>query len=71
MLREASENVLINELYRKGDEYALGLHLIEEHTKRLWKSVFENSYCVFILNTCSRKSLEVSEHKFIHILKTL
>ena len=35
------------------------------------QSVFENHYSVFILNTCSRKSLEVNEHKFIHALKTL
>ena len=70
MLREPSENVLINELYRKDDEYSLGLHLIEEHGCSE-QSDFENSYSVFILNTCSPKSLEVNEHKFIHALKTI
>ena len=57
-------------MYRKDDEYSLGLHLIEEHGCSE-QSDFENSYSVFILNTCSPKTLEVNEHKFIHSLKTI
>ena len=61
---------LTDEMYRKYYEYSLGLHLIENHNLTS-KNDFENSYKLFLLETCSPKNLEVNEHKFIHKLNTL
>ena len=63
-------NALTNDIYRKDDEYSLGLHLIEDHglSDRI---NFENSYELFLVDTCSPKNLEVSEHRYMHNLKTL
>ena len=61
---------LTDEMYRKDDEYSLGLHLIENHNLTS-KNDFENNYKLFLLETCSPKNLEVNEHKFIHKLNTL
>jgi hypothetical protein len=69
MLKDIN-NALTDDLYRKDDEYSLGLHLIEVHSL-CDKNSFENSFQVFIIDMCSPKSLEVNEHRFIHSLKTL
>ena len=70
MLRQPREYVLTNELYRTDDDYSLGLHLIESHGC-VERTDFENSYRMFILDTCSPSTLEVNEHKFIQSLKSL
>ena len=69
MLKDIT-NALTNDIYRKDDEYSLGLHLIEDHGLND-KNDFENSYILFILDTCSPKMLELREHSYIHSLKTL
>ena len=69
MLKDIT-NALTNDIYRKDDEYSLGLHLIENHDLNS-KTDFENTYVLFILDTCSPKMLELNEHRFIHSLKTL
>ena len=69
MLKDIT-NALTNEVYRQDDDYSLGLHLIEDHGLNE-KNDFENSYMLFILDTCSPKMLEVREHSYIHSLKTL
>ena len=52
------------------DLYSLGLHLIRDHGC-LENSDFNSIYRVFILETCSPASLEVKEHKYIHLLDSL
>lgn len=69
MLKDIT-NALTNDIYRQDDEYSLGLHLIENHGL-CDKDDFENSYILFILDTCSPRMLELHEHRFIHSLKTL
>ena len=69
MLRDIN-NALVNEMYRKDDEYTLGLHLVEDHCL-CNRTDFENNYRVFILETCSPMNLEIMEHRFIHSLRTL
>ena len=69
MLRDIT-NALVSEMYRKDDEYTLGLHLIEDHGL-CNKTDFENVYSVFILDTCSPNNLEIMEHRFIHSVRTL
>ena len=52
------------------DTYSLGLHLVNDHgctDERDFNRIFN----VFILETCSPASLEVTEHKYIHSLKSL
>jgi len=60
---------LIDDKFRKDDDFSLGLHLLEDHSL-CNKSDFKN-YELFILDICSPKSLELSEHRFIHALKTI
>ena len=69
MLKDIT-NALTNAVYRQDDEYSLGLHLIEDHGFND-KNDFENSYILFILDTCSPKMLDIREHSYIHALKTL
>ena len=69
MLKNINQ-ALTDDAYRQDDEYTLGLHLIENHNLTS-KSDFENSYKLFLLETCSPKNLEVNEHKFIQNLRTL
>ena len=52
------------------DEYSPGLHLTEQHQAST-NADFNDIYRVFIVDTCSPKTLEVREHKYIHELKTL
>ena len=52
------------------EDFDTALHLIDEHNM-VTKPDFSNSYRIFILDTVSPKALEISEHKFIHKLKTL
>ena len=68
MLKDIN-NALLEDKFRKDDEYSLGLHLIEDHGF-CNKSDFEK-FEVFILNQCSPKTLELSEHRFIQSLKTI
>ena len=51
------------------DEFALGAHLFH-HGFRV-KSDFSNIFKVSILNRCSPKNLDVSEHRYIHLLNSL
>ena len=69
MLKDIT-NALTSDIYRQDDEYSLGLHLIEDHGLNC-KIDFENSYILFILDTCSPRSLEIMEHRYIHTSKTL
>ena len=69
MLKDIN-NTLTDDLYRKDDEYSLGLHLIEDHGLND-KNDFVNSDILFILDTCSPKMLKLREHSYIHSLKTL
>ena len=64
--------ILANDLYRDGDEFSPGLHLIDEHPFIACnKTAFNIIYKTFILDVCSPRVLEVREHKYIHDLKTL
>ena len=63
-------NILANNMFREDDEFSPGFHLIDDHNLTS-KSDFCNNYEVFLLDTCSPKQLEVYEHKYIHLLKTL
>jgi hypothetical protein len=69
MLKDIT-NALTSDIYRQDDEYSLGLHLIEDHGLNC-KNDFENSYILFILDTCSPRMIELNEHRFIQTLKTL
>ena len=51
------------------DEFSLGLHLLEHGFKN--KTDFNKIYNVSIIDNASPKTLEVREHKFIQLLKTL
>lgn len=51
------------------DEYSLGLHLFDHGFRD--RLDFNKHFRVMILECTSPKSLEVKEHKFIHILNTL
>ena len=61
---------LSNDLYRSDENYSLGFHLIENHNL-CDKFDFAKTYEVFILDTCSPFILEVQEHKYIQLLKSL
>jgi hypothetical protein len=63
-------NALTNENFRQDDEFSVGLYLIEDH-RCSKKSDFENSFSLFIANTCCPKTLELNKNRFIHSLKTL
>ena len=52
------------------DSYTLGLHLYNMHGCKS-ADKFKEYYRVFILDQSSPKSIEVKEHKFIHLLKSL
>ena len=60
---------LLDDKFRKDDEFSLGIHLLEDHNL-CNKSDF-NNYELFILDICSPKSLELNEHRFIQSLKTI
>ena len=51
------------------DEYSLGLHLVDHGLCE--NSDFNNNYRCFIVENCSPKQLDVREHRYIHLLKTL
>ena len=48
------------------DEHSLGVHLYTEH-----RSDFNKHYKICIIDNASPKMLELKEHKYIHLLKTL
>ena len=51
------------------DDYSMGIHLCNHG---FWdRSDFDTNFSVVILEICSPSSLEVKEHKYIHILNTL
>ena len=52
------------------DEYALGLHLHNDHGLKN-RNDFINNYRVCVLEICSPKLLETKEHKYIHLLNSL
>ena len=54
----------------KLDNYAMGIHLFNEHDIKLEKS-FDEAYELYILEICSPKILDVKEHMWIHKLKAL
>ena len=68
MLKDVS-NALIDDNFRKDDEFSLGLHLLEDHN--LYNQSDFNKYELFILDLCSPKTLELNEHRFIQSLKTI
>ena len=51
------------------DEYSLGLHLFDHGFRE--RTDFNDNFRVMILDITSPKSLEVKEHKYIHLLNTL
>ena len=51
------------------DEFSWGLHLLEHRLKN--KIGFNEIYTVSVIDNGSHKTLEVREHKFIQLLKTL
>ena len=52
------------------DEFALGHHLFSDHGLN-HRDDFDKNYSVSILDWCSPKTLDVKEHKFIHLLNSL
>ena len=52
------------------DAYSLGVHLKSDHGL-LDKNDFGKCYSVCIIDNCNPSSLEVKEHKFIHLLQSL
>ena len=52
------------------DEHSLGVHLYTEHGLR-HRSDFNKHYKICIIDNASPKMLELKEHKYIHLLKTL
>ena len=52
------------------DDYSLGVHLFNDHNLKDRKD-FNKHFRVFIIDNTSPKFLEVKEHKYIHLLKTL
>ena len=69
---ENVSTILANNLNRDDDEFSPGLHLIDEHPYITYnKTAFNTIYKTFILDVCSLRVLEVTEHKYIHHLKTL
>jgi len=51
------------------DEYSLGLHLLDHGFKQ--RDDFNKIFNVSIIDNSSPKTLEVREHKYIQLLKTL
>ena len=54
----------------KDDDYSLGVHLVHDHNLNN-REDFNNNFKVFIIDNASPKVVEVKEHKYIHLLKTL
>ena len=52
------------------DDYAMGIHLFQEHGLNK-NSDFDDSFVVAIIDMCSPKNIEKKEHKYIHCLNTL
>ena len=58
------------EFDENSDEFALGLHLFSDHSLKC-RDDFDRSYNVALLDFCSPKTLDMKEHKFIHLLNSL
>ena len=63
-------NILANNLHRDEEDFSPAFHLIDDHNL-IEKSDFAKSYRVFLLDSVSPKVLELTEHRYIHKLKTL
>ena len=63
-------NILANNLHRDEEDFSPAFHLIDDHNL-VDKSDFSKSYRVFLLDSVSPKVLELTEHRYIHKLKTL
>ena len=56
-------------IFAEGDDQALGAHLYNHGYRD--RNDFDNVYSVCVIDKCSPKALEVSEHKYIHRLNSL
>ena len=56
--------------FNADDEFSPGLHIVNHHQASI-NTAFNEIYRVTFVDCCSPKTLEVSEHKYIHELKTL
>ena len=54
----------------ESDEYALGLHLSSHHNL-ISREDFDMHHNVALLDFCSPKTLDVKEHKLMHLLNIL
>ena len=54
----------------ENDEFSIGAHLHSEHGLKNY-SDFNDNISVCILENCSPNEIELKEHKYIHLLKTL
>ena len=52
------------------DDYAMGIHLMQDHGL-CDKIDFENSFNVALIDLCSPKNIEKKEHLYIHLLNTI
>lgn len=68
--RRAFEHIIQGNDYNPLDnDFSLGIHLMEHGLRNL--KDFSKYYEVCIIDICSPKTLEVKEHKYIHLLKAL
>ena len=67
---ENSDPSALDILIDDSDSYTLGIHLYKEHNCTT-SNDFNKVYRVFILDQCSPSTMDVKEHKFIHLLKSL
>ena len=68
--RRGYYHILSGKTYDENDDaFSIGMHLLEHGCSE--KYDFSEHFNVCIIDNCNPNTLEVKEHKFIHLLQTL